>query len=431
MRNNANQHRWQRCRPARVRGLAGLLLLWGGALPAQEALQNLVAADAARDQRRDQVSSQAYTVKSGDFRLLATPSLGLDFNDNVRSSENNKDGDVIVRPMLNLAATYPMTQNNLLMVNLGIGYDWYLDNDDLSGFRLNSGSAISFDMFVKDFVFNLHDRMSYSRDSSQEAAVANTADFGNFENTAGLSATWMLNQASVMLGYDHQNVVSGESTYNSQDRASEMISTRASFVVHPQVQVGVEGTVSFTAYDQPTLNDNIGYSGGVFADWQPGTALRLKARGGYAYYQFEESALAIRTEDLGSYYLDLTVTHDLTEAFSYRLSVGHDVRLGVDNADAIEESYVRPTVTWRAFKHASINFGFSFEHGEQGVGNQTGSPALVEDYNWFGGTLGTSWNITEKVSLGLNYRLTLRDSDQPDRGYTQNMVGLLLTYRPQ
>lgn len=408
-----------------------LLLLLTSTLPAQEALQNLRAADAERNQRREQFSSQAYTVKSGDFRLLVTPSLGVDYNDNVRNSDASRSGDVIVRPMVNLVASYPLTQNNLLALNLGLGYDWYLDHDELSALRLQSGSALSFDMFVRDFAFNLHDRVSYARDSSQQSYVADTADFGNFQNTAGLSATWMLSKGSVMVGYDHQSIISGKSTYRSQDRASEMFSSRASFVVQPQVQAGLEGTVSFTTYDQPTLNDNTGYTIGLFGDWQPGAALHLNARAGYALYQFKESALAIRTEDMGSYYCDLTATHDFTDAFSYGLSIGHDVQLGGDNADAVERTYVRPTLIWRAFKHASINFGFSYEHGQQGAGNVAGSPGRVEDFDWFGGTLSTGWQITEKVNLALNYRLTLRSSDQAAREYTQNMVGLLLTYHPQ
>lgn len=394
----------------------------------QEALENLRALDAVKEQRRDQIASDNYTFKRGDFRLLATPSLGLDWNDNIRSSKNDQESDFILRPLLQFDLSYPLTQVNLLTVNLGVGYDKYFANDELSAGRIQSGSALSFDIFVKDFAFNLHDRVSYSRDSSQEAAVANTSDFGNFENTAGISVSWLLRKATLTAGYDHLNVVSIEPTFSSQDRATEMFTSRASFEVHPRVQAGLEGTASFTAYDQPTLNDNINYSAGLFANWQPGSALTISPRGGYTFTQFDESSTAIRTEDLSSFYCDLTMTHDATEAFSYALSVGHDVRAGIQS-DVIEETYVRPKITWRAFKHAAINFGFSYEHGDQGVGNLTGG--LAETYDWYGATIGTSWNFTKRAALSVNYRLTLRSSDVADRGYTQNMIGLTLTYYPK
>lgn len=402
------------------------LLPWAGV--SQEALQNLKNLDSGREQRRQQMAAADYAYKQGDFRLFATPSLGLDWNDNVRTSEHNKESDVILRPMLQLGVSYPLTQVNLLTVNLGVGYDKYIDNDDLSTWRINSGSELSFDIFVKDFTINLHDRISYQIDSSQEAAVANTADYGNFDNAVGVTASWLLRKATLTAGYDHLNQVSIETTFDSQDHTTEMFFGQASFGVHPQVQAGFEGTASFTSYYEPTLNDNANYSAGLFAVWQPGAALRVSPRGGYTIMQFESSSTSIRTEDINTYYLDLTVTHDATEAFSYGFSVGHDLRGGVE-ADAIEQSYFRPTLTWRAFKHAAINFGLSYERGEQGVGNRIGG--LEEKYDWYSATIGTSWSILTNLRLGLNYRLTLRESDQPNRGYDQNVIGLLLTYYPR
>ncbi|NOS71092.1 MAG: outer membrane beta-barrel protein [Verrucomicrobia bacterium] len=406
--------------------LSVLFTLMSVDCPAVEALKNSLA---NQPQNQIQTPSQGalpYTFKSGDFRLLATPSLGLDYNDNVRNSKSDKEDDFILRPLLQLNATQPLSHQNVISLNLGIGYDQYFDHSELSALRLQTGSAVSFDMVVKEVAFNFHDRMSYTRDSSQEAAVANTSDFGNFVNTAGFSVSCSLRKATLSAGYDHQNVVSGKSAFNSQDHASEMFFGRVGFEVNPELQAGFEATTAFTTYDQPTLNDNNVSSVGLFATWQPGRAFRLTPRGGYSFTHFKNTSTTLQTDDLSSYYLDLTMTHDITAAFSYGLSAGHDVRLGVQS-DAVEETYVRPNVTWRAFKHASIQFGFSYEHGKQGAGSVGG---LTENYDWFGGTIGTSWYILDKLTLGLNYRLTIRSSDVADRGYTQNMVGLLLTYHP-
>jgi len=281
---------------------------------------------------------------------------------------------------------------------------------------------------VKDFVINLHDRMSYSRDSSQEAAVANTSNFGNFYNTVGVLTSWNLKRSTLSLGYDHQNTVSPESEFDSQNSAAEMILGRATFLVHPQVQAGLEATVALTDYTQPILNDNTAYSAGPFVVWQPGTALRMSLRGGYVYYHFDQTSTSIQTADLSTYYIDFTVTHDATEVISYGFSAGRNVNLGVQS-DAIEEWYLRPNVTWRIFKNISLNTGLTYEHGDQGVGDISGG--LVEIYDWFGGTVGLNWPIMKRMTMGLNYRLTLRSSDLPDRGYTQNMIGLMLTYHPQ
>ena len=65
----------------------------------QEGVQNMMALDGAGSAPRTN-GLENYTFKKGDFRLLATPSLGLDWNDNVRTSEQNKESDFILRPML-------------------------------------------------------------------------------------------------------------------------------------------------------------------------------------------------------------------------------------------------------------------------------------------------------------------------------------------
>ena len=67
---------------------------------AQDGIRNSIAGDAAADQRRIQQENLPYTIKSGDFRLLITPSLELDYNDNVNVSDQNPQQDFILRPFL-------------------------------------------------------------------------------------------------------------------------------------------------------------------------------------------------------------------------------------------------------------------------------------------------------------------------------------------
>lgn len=410
------------------RGLLAVGLINAQSLSAQQALQELIALDTGRELRQKQVASENYTLKSGDFRLLATPSLGLSWNDNIDASSSGAESSFILQPLVQFAMTYPITDVNLLSLNLGLGYDEYFGHPENSGWVLNSGSALSFDVFVQDFVINLHDRVSYSQDTSQNPEVANAPNFGNFENTIGLATTWLLKNASFTLGYDHQNTVSPEAAYDSQNSAAEILLARASFVVHPQVQTGLEGTVSLTDYTEPVLNDNTAYSLGPFVAWQPGSALQITARGGYTYYQFEQTSTSIQSEDISTYYLDLTVTHAATEVISYGFSAGRNVELGYQS-DANEIWYVRPNVTWHIFQHISLLTGFTYEHGTQGAGDASGG--LNEIYDWLGFNVGLNWPVMKQLTMGLNYRLTLRSSDLPDRGYSQNIIGLMLTYIPK
>ena len=410
------------------RSLATAVILTGQLCPAQEALRNSLAGDAAAAARRLQPDSMPYTVKSGDLKLLITPSLGLDWNDNINISTSDAQKDFVLHPLLQLSASYPLTQRNLLELNVGIGYQKYFHHDELSTWSLQSGSGLSFDISVKDFLINLHDRLSFSRDSATEAAVAGTAQFGLINNAAGVLITWDLEDVTFSLGYDHANYISPATQFQSQDRASELFTARVGLKLNPRLTIGVETTAAFTAYDQLVLNNNSSFSAGVYADWQPGSYFRFQPHAGYTVTQFQHTSRSIETTDLGSWYADLTVDHRITEGVSYLLSAGHEVRAGIQS-DAVQDWYVRPSVDWKVVKNLSLQTFLTFEHGASGAGNVRGN--LTETYDYIGGGLNLSHAITDRFSLALSYRRTIRSSSTSGRGYTQNVAGLQISYRYQ
>jgi hypothetical protein len=394
----------------------------------QEALRNLLVDDAAVEARHLQAESQRYTIKSDDLRLLVVPSLGLDWNDNVNISRTNAQQDVIFRPRLQLAASYPITQENLLSLNVGVGYDKYFEHDQYSTLFLQTGSELSFDIYVKDFWFNLHDRVNYVQDTSQQPALSGIANYATLDNTAGLSVTWDLDMLRLSTGYDHQNVISPRpQPIESQDGVTEMLFARAGLKLYPEVTTGIEGTGAFTTYDQMVLNDNSAYSAGVYADWQPGEYFHVQPRVGYTTYHFQHTSQTIQTSDLNTWYGDLRITHQVTHAIGYSLDVGHEVRYGFE-ADAIEDSYFRPSVHWDIIKNLILRTSLNYEHGKQGVGNVAGN--LAETYDWFSTEVGASYSMVKNLSLDLAYRLSLRSSNIAYNEYAQNVLTLQVSYNP-
>jgi hypothetical protein len=423
--------------------LAAVVLLAAAAASAQDSLRSSLAGDAAAEaQRQQQQSPQLYTWKAGDFRLLAVPSLELDYNDNVNLAKNDAQSDFILRPLLQLTGTYPVSQQSLLRFSAGVGYDEYLEHSQYSAVRLIADSLLSFDIYIKDVWIDLHDRFSSIEDPGAEAAVAGTARYGTINNTAGLSTTWDLEALVLTLGYDHQNSLATSGQFSYLNRSSELPLARAGFQFSPQLTAGVEGSASFTTYDQDVLNDNQSYSAGLYADWKPSSYLHVQPRAGYAIYQFQHTsqsispfyfgvpraAESIQTADLDSWYADLTVSHQVNNAVTYSFSGGHEIRLGIES-DVIEDSYLRPNITWTILKDLSLNTSLFYEHGVQGAGNVSGN--LSETYDWYGGALTLGYSLMKKLRVNLNYRLTLRSSNIPTLEYAQNVVGIMLTYQPQ
>jgi hypothetical protein len=394
----------------------------------QDALRYSLAGDASAAMRRQQVENQPYTIKYGDFRLLATPELEVGYNDNINLQDKNAKDDLIIRPLLGLDLSYPITQHNLLQFNIGVGYDKYIWHDEFSTWYLSSGSQLSFDIYIKDFWINLHDRFSYIQDSAREGAVASTGNYGSFQNTAGEMTTWDLEDVTLALGYDHLTYLSTSSSFEYTDHSSEMLVARPGIRLNPALTTGIEGTASFTSYHQKVLNDNTAYSAGVYGTWTPGKALKVDARFGYSIYDFDQTSQTIKAVNQDTWYADLTASHQITKTLNYALSAGHEIRLGIQ-ADTIEDWYVRPHVNWAIIKDLSLGVGAFYEHGTQSSAGLAGVGGEVYDY--YGGDLSLSHPVTRNVMLALNYRVTLRASNAASRDYTQNLVGLLVTYKPQ
>ena len=430
---------------------AAWMLLAAGLARAQEGLRNSMAGDAAAAAMHQQQASQDYTVKSGDFRLLVVPSLEMDWDDNITISASGQQQDFILRPLVQFTGTYPITQNNTLNLSAGIGYDEYLEHSQYSALRVDSGSQLAFDMYIKDFLINFHDRFQYSQDPGTQPGVAGgaagTALYGGLNNTAGLTTTWDLEDLVLTLGYDHANFVPSSGEFSYLEDSTELPMIRAGFRFTPALTAGLEATASFTSYNQQVLNNYNSYSIGPYADWQPGTYFHVQPRAGYVINQFQHTSESyainhqlnsglpivlptgesIQTADLGSWYADLTISHQVIDAVKYGLSVGRETQAGIQ-ADAIEDWYVRPSVDLAIVKDLSLTASLPYEHGNQGVNNISGN--LTETFDWFGGNLSASYPIMKKWLLSLDYRLTLRSSDANERGYTQNVVGIRLAYHP-
>ena len=411
--------------PARTRYLAALILAAAGVAPAQEALRYSMAGEAAAQSQRLQQLNQPYFLKSGDFRLGLEPSVEVAYSDNINLSKSPSQDDVIFKPMLRANASYPLTQQNWMRVNLGVGYNYFIKHPEYSSMSLESGSALAFDFYVKDLAFNVHDRFQYVPDPATESALSQTAKYAFFQNIAGLSATWDLQDVTLTLGYDHLNYINTTAGYEYIDHSSEMFTARAGLRLNPVLTTGVEGTASFTGYDQPVLNDSMNYSAGIYGEWHPGAALSFTPRLGYTIYDFEQTSLYMRAVNENAWYADLSIMHQPTDAISYGFSVGQDMRLGMQ-ADLIKTEYVRPNITWKFHQNMSLTANLFYNHGQQGGGKLA---SLNENtYDWYGGGLGLSAQIVKHLQIGLNYRLTMRSTDTGTGGYTQNRVGLTFTY---
>ncbi len=392
-------------------------------LRAQDAVRPSLAGESSAEARRQSIDQIPYNLLAGPIRFRFSTTVGVEYNDNINLAENNTQSDVIIRPQFNVNAIWPITQLNTLKLDLGVGYSFYLDHpsNDTDGVLLSPGSAISFDIFVADFRINFHDRFSLQQDPISNVALSNTVDYGRFENTAGVSVLWDLNQAVATFGYDHYNYISTTSNFDYLNRNAEELTASINFTLTPTTGVGLESSAVFTRYDQAVLNDSTSYSVGVFAEMQLTSYLKVRAAGGYQLISFDQGGAVFDSNDLNDFYANVLITHRLNAVISQSLSAGHESQLGI-NSNYILLNYIRHTVSWNLIRNTLLSTEFFYEDADESGG------FFSEHSHRYGGALTLGYQLTPHVTLGARYQYTQKDSDVPLRDYEQNRVSLDGTY---
>jgi hypothetical protein len=431
------------------------LLCAAGILRAQDAIRPSLAGEAAAEARRQSIDKIPYNLQVGPIKFRFSATMGIEYNDNINLAEDGSavflsptgpiritteaQSDVILRPQVNVNALWPITQLNTLKLDLGVGYAFYLDhsNYNTNGVLINPGSQIAFDIFVSDFRINIHDRFSLEQDPVAEVALSNVADYGRFQNTAGIAVLWDLNQAVVTAGYDHYTFISTTSDFDYLDRNAEIFSGSIGFTPTSTVTVGLEGSFVDTYYDQNVLNDSRTYSGGAFLETQITSNLKLRVAGGYQKIDFDSGGLVNDPHNLSDYYANALLSHRVNAVLTQNLSVGHETQLGV-NSNYVKLNYVRHTTNWNIFYHTLFSTELFYEDADDSGGSgllfqpipgvPNINPFVAEHIHRYGGALTLGYQLTPHVTLGLRYQYTQKDSDQPLRDYRQNRIAFDGTY---
>lgn len=404
---------------------------------AQEGLSDAMAMEAADKARAKQALISDYTFRSGDFRMLLKPSLSMEWNDNVNLTQTGQEQDFIILPTMGAIMNYPLTSQNLLQLNVTGGYWEYIKHPNLSTWYVSTESGLSFNIYVKDILINLHEQPSYVQNSVENAQVAGTGSYGTFANTAGLSVQWSSKWLALTVGYDHQDSLTTSSQFSYGNNSSDDAYTRAGYLWNSKLTTGLEGTYSFTGFNQNVLNDTASYSVGIYGDWHPDTFLEIEPRVGASFNQYSQTS-AVQTSSLNTWYADLTITHKINRSLNYSIDGGRDVSPGVQSTADVNW-HVNTEITWNFIRNFSFSPQLFFQHGNQGQGSTVNAglpnlpPTLLQQnevYNWYGGSLGFSYAITRRFTVGWNYQFTQRTSSLSNRGYTQNIIGIQITYRP-
>jgi hypothetical protein len=401
-------------------------ILAGGAHSglSQEALYISLAGEDAAAARHSALLSQSGNMQLGLASFLIGASFGMEWNDNVAYSDANQQRDWIFRPGFSLDASMPLTEQNGLFATFDVGYAKYVRYSQYDQLLIAPGTQLAFDMYVKDFHFEIHDIIALTDVALAQGTVSGTGDYGEFSNLAGIGVDWDLNQLIASFSYDHQTAISTHSNFSYQDRNSDNFILRGSFEPSAAWTVGPEAGGGFTRYREAVLNDSQNASVGAFVTAQPTTLSQATVRAGYTWFSFDALPGHPPIPNTSGYYLSANLSHRLNDVISFSIAAGRQITLGI-NSELLDLWYARPIIDWHLFEKFHLDTHFVYENGIE-----SGTTVLVanESYTLLGGGIGTGCQLTEKLLLGLVYDYSVKDSNLAQRNYHQNKVLLQLQY---
>jgi hypothetical protein len=389
-----------------------------------------------------------YNIKAGPVLLNFTASVEGDYNDNIGLTNSGAKSDFLITPEVGIQAQWPVTQTNTLTLSTSLGYTRYMIHPqfDTSHLLVSPDSALSFDIYTGNFKINIHDNFSYQQDPVEEAALSDIVNFDRFENIAGIGVLWDLNKVILNLNYDHINFVStGLQTYTGANLSNpgdlnysaDQVSASAELRVSSTLIGGLEAAASEREYDSFS-GDYTQLSAGPFVKLQITDHIKMQASGGWEYVDSPEQSNSFDSTlingtngtlgpgqgagSLSSYYFNVTLDHEVNKYFLQRLSLGHELELGL-LAEESEVAYVNYSASW----HVNSSLNIALTLGYQDVQEEGG---LVDSssFDFFSAGIQANFPVTKSISGSVVYQYSDKVADLSDQSYTQNRVGLLLTY---
>lgn len=365
---------------------------------------------------------ERYNLLIGAVRFNLAAGAGLEWNDNIALSDNNRQDDLIFRPSLQLETVWPISELNTLRFSLGLSYAKYFEHSefDTRGVLLSPNSEIALTMHVGNVAITFRDRFSYQEDPFDVPVLSNVATYRRFQNLVGVQAEWAVNPTvTFTTGYNHYNLWTHDSEFEAFDRTIDTVYVRPAVKVAPSTSVGLNASASWVRHTQEILNDGTSYLVGPFVDIGLTETTRVYLEGGYQHFSFDDNGLVLDTEDSNSYYFKGEIDNRISENLNHRLTFSKTTETGF-NSNFYDLWHAEYAADWRLTPSLAFDPVLFYEHYETS-GNG-------EEADRFGTILGLRYVVTPSVTLGADYRFVLKDSNQPDADYYQNLVLLSVFY---
>lgn len=372
------------------------------------------------------VGDDHYGHHIGKVQMHYGASVAMTFTDNRNLNSRNQEADFGVNSTANLGGFYVFDDRQKFQIDVGVGYQWWLNSHERDGLYITPSSHIDYACQLGDVRVSLSNTSSTSADATSRpeysGGVGNSQQdlaFYQLRNVSDVGANWALNRSfSVAGNYGFTLERSLNDQFQSLDSDRHMFRIEPQWHISAPLTLGLYGTYSIYDYLQDVQNDGTMVSGGGSVYWRARDNLNVSLSAGYSKSEFDQNGSIQDTSNFGGPTFSLSIAHTMNKYMNETLAAsrGMEGGFGSNYTDSYSVTYGLTARLARFTPVLTVTYNNFTQSGNNG---QSGGTYRI--------SLGTGFQLTRRLNLGTSYTANIRSTGDADQDYLENRIAATLS----
>lgn len=384
------------------------------------------------------VEREDYNLRLGPVFVDIIGTFGIEYNDNINTSEVDPISDVILQPGVSLGFKWQVNENTEVDLNLGLEYWHYLTESQLNtfdnSFGLTPNTELSFRLLVGDVAFRVYDRLQYSFDSADSVVVdpatgavidSDPAAFTRFRNVLGLQTEWFIRETIFSAQLSREDIYSPDDIFSYVNRHENKIALNVEHPLAANFLVGVGTSYAMVDFDEEVNNDGTIFTFGPYFDWKITELIGLYAGIAFNDWDYDKGALTDKFGDksqLQDYTWMVRLSHVANAVFNHQVEWYRSVSVS-NTANFNIVDGIRYTAIYELTPRVRLNGAVGYEESES-----SGGLLVDNDFGrWIAG-ISTELVLGPRLTAEVGYRYIDKDSNAAFQSYEQNQFRIFFKY---
>lgn len=392
------------------------------------------------------VEREDYNLRIGPMFVDIIGTFGIEYNDNINTSEVAPISDWILQPGVSFGLKWQINEFNEFDANIGMEYWHYLSESELNDFSnqigLTPNTELSFRVLIGDIEFRIYDRLQYSFDSADSVVIdpvtGNIIDsdpeaFTRFRNVLGIQTEWFIGETIFSGQLSREDVYSPEDIFEYVNRFEHKAALNVERALAANFTVGLGTSFSILDFDTEVNNDGETFTFGPWVEWKITELIGLYAGVAYNKYDYDEGGLTDFDDnidnntffgdekDLEDYTWMVRLSHVANEVFNHQIEWYRAISVS-NTANFNLLDGVRYTLAYNVTPRIRIDGAIGWED------NNSSGGLINDDFDrWIWG-LSTEVVLGPRLTADIGYRYIDKESSAAFQSYEQNQFRIFFKY---